>query len=267
MAGRGSRSVRTAPGLRGYLAATRSPLVGVAVTLPLLLLHNVGILVPGNDRMNAADLLTRFVPEVWGIRALLLANGALVMLSLVLLVVVFRRGAFRWSWWLLLCAEGVLYGLLMTLGVRWLLGQAHLLAAGADVAAGAAAEGATAAAEGAARTPLFQALVLSAGAGWWEEAVFRLGLVGVPLWVASRLAAPSGARRWVVLIVTGVLATAASAAAFSALHYVGAAEEPSAYSFWYRTLAGVFFTGLFLGRGFAVASWTHFLYDVLVMTL
>jgi hypothetical protein len=54
---------------------------------------------------------------------------------------------------------------------------------------------------------------------------------------------------------------------FSALHYLGGQEIPGAYSFWYRTFSGVFFSALFLSRGFAVAAWTHFLYDVVVMSL
>lgn len=291
MAGRGSgRSVRAAPGLRGYWAATRSPLVGVAVTLPLLLVYNVGLLVPGNDTMNAADLLTRIVPQLGGLRAVLIANAILAVTSLVLLVVVFRRGLFRGSWWLYLCGEGILYGVVMGLGVRWLLGQVHLLdvaqaaghavgqaataagsmagALGGTVRAGAAAAGGAGveAVREVPKTPLFQAVVLSAGAGYWEELVFRLALVGGPVYTALRFGSKDSGATVLRVGVVGLLAVAASSVLFSALHYVGGQEVPGAYSFWYRTLAGVFFSGLFLSRGFAVAAWTHFLYDVVVMS-
>ena len=37
------------------------------------------------------------------------------------------------------------------------------------------------------------------------------------------------------------------------------------YSFVYRLLAGVFFSALYLTRGFGVTAWTHALYDVFVL--
>ena len=268
--------------MTGYWAATRSPLVGVAVTLPLLLLYNVGLLVPGNDTMNAADLLTRIVPQFGGLRAILIANAILAVTSLVLLVVVFRKGLFRWSWWLTMCAEGIVYGVAMALGVHWLLGQVHLLDVAQAVAQTATQTGAQAAAQAAAQTasstatqaievvprvPLFQVIVMSAGAGYWEELVFRLGMVGLPLAAALRFGSKERAATILRVGIVGLLAVAGSSVVFSALHYLGGQEIPGAYSFWYRTFSGVFFSALFLSRGFAVAAWTHFLYDVVVMSL
>ncbi len=281
MAGRGSgRSVPAASGLKGYWAATRSPLVGVAVTLPLLLVYNVGLLVPGNDQMNAADLLTRIVPQFGGLKAVLIANALLALTSLVLLVVVFRKGLFRGSWWLLMVLEGIVYGVVMAVGVRWILGQAHLLdvvgtaaqslaQAGAQAVQGAApvADAAVEAVQPAPRVPLFQAIVLSAGAGYWEELVFRLFLVGLPVFAALRLGSKDRLARGLRVGAVGLLSIAASSMIFSLLHYAGGQEVPGVYSFWYRTLSGVFFSALFLSRGFAVAAWTHFLYDVVVMSL
>jgi membrane protease YdiL (CAAX protease family) len=70
-----------------------------------------------------------------------------------------------------------------------------------------------------------------------------------------------------VLGVVSLLAVAASSLVFSAMHHVGAEEAPDPYLFWYRFGAGVVLSGIFLGRGFAVAAWTHFLYDVMVLLL
>ena len=274
--------------MKGYWAATRSPLVGVAVTLPLLLIYNVGLLVPGNDTMNAADLLTRIVPQFGGLKAVLIANAVLALVSLILLSIVFHRGMFRLSWWLLLCLEGIVYGVVMALGVQWILGQAHLLdvvqaaaqavAGAASPAAGAVVAGAGAAttaagdaagvvAKAAPRVPLFRAIVLSAGAGYWEELVFRLAAVGLPVYAALRFGSQERGAKALRVGIVGFLAVAASSVIFSALHYVGGEEVPGAYSFWYRALSGVFFSSLFLSRGFAVAAWTHFLYDVVVMAM
>jgi hypothetical protein len=37
------------------------------------------------------------------------------------------------------------------------------------------------------------------------------------------------------------------------------------FSFWYRTIAGLIFAGIYLGRGFAVAAYTHALYDIYIL--
>jgi membrane protease YdiL (CAAX protease family) len=53
---------------------------------------------------------------------------------------------------------------------------------------------------------------------------------------------------------------------FSAIHYVGEMADPfTVFSFVYRFLAGMLFAGLYAARSFAVAVWTHALYDVLVL--
>jgi hypothetical protein len=52
---------------------------------------------------------------------------------------------------------------------------------------------------------------------------------------------------------------------FSAAHYVGPLGDTfEPYSFTFRTIAGLFFAGLFLWRGFGIAAGTHAAYDMLV---
>ena len=48
-------------------------------------------------------------------------------------------------------------------------------------------------------------------------------------------------------------------------HYLGP-ESFTLFTFAYRSLAGLIFAFLFLFRGFAVAVYTHCLYDVYVLT-
>src|SRR5205814_1079702 len=64
----------------------------------------------------------------------------------------------------------------------------------------------------------------------------------------------------------GVAATFAGAAIFSAFHYLGPyADRWQLYSFAFRMVAGLFFSGLYLARGFGITAWTHALYDVLLL--
>jgi hypothetical protein len=102
-------------------------------------------------------------------------------------------------------------------------------------------------------------LMLSLGAGIYEELLFRVVLVGLLAWGAAKLL---GLRP----LTAGVAATVLGALIFSAFHYVGPyGDRLDVYSFVFRTIAGLFFSGLYLFRGFGITAWTHSLYDVLLL--
>ncbi|MGH7607742.1 MAG: CPBP family intramembrane glutamic endopeptidase [Gemmatimonadales bacterium] len=106
------------------------------------------------------------------------------------------------------------------------------------------------------RTTLF---MLSLGAGIYEELLFRVLLVGVLAWAGHRVLG------WRPL-TAGIVATVAGALIFSAFHYVGPfGDALDVYSFVFRTIAGLFFSGLYLLRGFGITAWTHALYDVFLL--
>ena len=63
-----------------------------------------------------------------------------------------------------------------------------------------------------------------------------------------------------------MLAAVLGALVFSGFHYVGQdADALTLQSFTFRALAGLFFSGLYLLRGFGIAAWTHALYDVMLL--
>jgi len=102
-------------------------------------------------------------------------------------------------------------------------------------------------------------LMLSIGAGIYEELLFRVVLVGLLAWGANKLFG------WRPL-VAGIVATVLGALIFSAFHYIGPYGDPlDVYSFVFRTIAGLFFSGLYLLRGFGITAWTHALYDVFLL--
>jgi Type II CAAX prenyl endopeptidase Rce1-like len=102
-------------------------------------------------------------------------------------------------------------------------------------------------------------LMLSLGAGIYEELLFRVVLVGLLAW---------GARKVLGLrpLIAGIAATVLGALVFSAFHYIGPfGDHFDVYSFVFRTIAGLFFSGLYLLRGFGITAWTHALYDVFLL--
>ncbi len=105
------------------------------------------------------------------------------------------------------------------------------------------------------RIPLATQLVVSLGAGIYEELLFRVLLVSglVALGVALGWKRPTAVFAAVVV----------SALIFSAFHYIGPYGDPLTLpSFTFRAVAGVLFSGLFVARGFGITAWTHALYDV-----
>ncbi|MBA3555903.1 MAG: CPBP family intramembrane metalloprotease, partial [Gemmatimonadales bacterium] len=102
-------------------------------------------------------------------------------------------------------------------------------------------------------------LMISLGAGIYEELLFRVLLVGALAWLGRRVL------RWGAG-ASGVFATVIGALIFSGFHYVGPYGDPLELpSFTFRALAGLVFSAMYLARGFGITAWTHAMYDVWLM--
>ena len=104
------------------------------------------------------------------------------------------------------------------------------------------------------------------GAGVYEELLFRLILLSAVIWAMKRSGMAAGPATALSVLATSLL--------FAAAHYVGPYGEAvqwAAYAFWFgllfRLLAGVFFSILFLSRGFGIAAGAHAGYNILVKLL
>jgi hypothetical protein len=102
-------------------------------------------------------------------------------------------------------------------------------------------------------------LVLSIGAGIYEELVFRLALFSLLSFLLIDLLGVSKSRALPVIVVV-------SAVTFSYYHYWGyeTFEWPS---FIFRSLAGIYFGIIFLWRGFGLTAGSHIAYDVTIVLL
>ncbi|HET6700193.1 MAG TPA: CPBP family intramembrane glutamic endopeptidase [Gemmatimonadaceae bacterium] len=102
-------------------------------------------------------------------------------------------------------------------------------------------------------------LMVSLGAGLYEELLFRVLLVGAIAALGTRVLG------WQQL-TAAIVAVGVGALVFSAFHYVGPFGDPlEAGSFTFRLIAGIFFSALFVTRGFGITAWTHALYDVFLL--
>jgi CAAX prenyl protease-like protein len=237
--------------LKDYLRRSRSPRYAVVFAAPLLVLYEVlsaalsGSAVAGVR--NGADVLLKSLFVALGGRDGLVVFGVLLIGAGVTIVWrdVRRSGegvrAGVLGWMLVeSAAYAAAFGTVISFLTSVLLEGPRSLSVGAG---GAAALG------------LNTQLVVSLGAGIYEELLFRVILVGALLWLGRRVGLGRG--------LSGVLAVVLSALIFSAFHYVGALGDTfTVASFTFRAIAGLAFSALYVARGFGVTAWTHALYDL-----
>jgi hypothetical protein len=108
--------------------------------------------------------------------------------------------------------------------------------------------------------PFATQLVVSLGAGLYEELMFRVLLVSGALALGKWIGLKPGPNI--------ALAVISSALIFSGFHYIGPYGDPLTLpSFTFRAIAGVLLSGLYVARGFGIVAWTHALYDVSLASL
>lgn len=242
--------------MQRYLDLSRTHTYSLLFAIPLLLLYEVGAAWAARagevPLRNGADVLLRSLLAAGGVQGTV-AFTALLVVAAGFFILAERRRKRQppqlkgWVFAGMLLESAVyalLFGVVVGTATQWLLGG----------------WGVPLAADGGAlsRVPLAQGIVLSLGAGIYEELLFRVLLAG-GLFVLFR---QGGLPR----LRAGVFAALLSALAFSAFHYVGPYGDPWALpSFTFRFLAGLAFSVLFLVRGFGIAAWTHALYDVFLL--
>ena len=101
-------------------------------------------------------------------------------------------------------------------------------------------------------------VMLSLGAGIYEELLFRVILVSGLAFLARRVIGWLPGASNVAAVLLGAMI-------FSAFHYIGPYGDPwELQSFTFRFVAGLVLNGLYVVRGFGIAAWTHALYDVIL---
>src|SRR4051794_31394854 len=228
-----------------YLSRSTRPLTSLVFLLPFIILYEIGTRllltdpVQGTHHIVAFTLLQRFF-------ALFGATGrhlpALAVVSILLAWHLARKDTWTISLRTLLgmAAESIALGLpLIVFGVA-LARLFRPLSAPTG-------------------TGLGETVVLSLGAGVYEELVFRLILCTALAMVLRNVLRIEPRLSMLLLVVL-------SATLFSAYHYLGN-EAFHWRIFVFRMAAGVYFAGLFVARGFGITAGSHMAYDILIILL
>ena len=229
----------------------------LALTLPVFLAYQLGVVFL--DVRNATDVVTaRILDFAHGDRLTYLEVTSGVGLTTIAAFALLGRGqVLRFGKVAQMAIEGTAYAIAMGAGTSWVVGK---IFAGVHVPV---------------VTGVFSGIVMSLGAGFYEELAFRVLLFGVGgkalLWMLLRQRiglVSSGPRLGFRAFVIMALWAICSAAAFRAMHYWGALGDAfDLRSFVARSVLGLVLTVVYAMRGFAAAVWTHALYDFWVLAV
>jgi hypothetical protein len=228
-----------AGGLNAYLKRSELPLHSLAFLLPAMVLYEIGTSLHPSDPI-AFRMLELFFRQLGATGRFI---PSLFVISILLIWHIVRKDPWKLrmdTLWGMLLESCLLAFPLLALGASVARWNIHVpLSAGTG--------------------PWLDNAVLSLGAGVYEEFIFRLVLMTLISMLLHDL-----------LIVhkslSNLLMVLASAVLFSLYHYLGA-ESFQLRSFTFRTIAGIYFAGLFLTRGFGVTAGTHILYDIAIVTI
>ena len=240
-------------GIRSYWESSRAPRYSLLFVLPLVIAYEVLAAAMSYEKggvRNGADVFLR-----WVFYAALGPRGPLILGALLMLICGYlllrdlkaSGGELRFGFLLLMAIESAVLASIFGYAVASVTG--HVMSPFMSIASGAQA-------------PVLssgETLMLSLGAGVYEELLFRVILVSLLALIFGKLFGWGKPAASVAAVLIG-------ATIFSAFHYVGPFGDVfQMQSFLFRMIAGVFFSGLYLWRGFGITAWTHALYDVFLM--
>lgn len=229
-------------------ASPRNLLTSLILVFPLFLIYQVGVLFT-MPMLNGADFVTTFLFASLGLtlKGYLLFLAAVVGVFALALALLKRKQHFNGKVLLPVLLESTIYAL--TMGSLIVLLMTRVLGFSPSLAVGLPEQG------------LLTRLVMSLGAGVYEETVFRLGLLGGSIAAFEKLI---GMSRWAAVLGAFIF----SSAVFSFVHYLPPTGDVFTFgSFTFRVLAGIVFGVLFKLRGLAVAVYTHAFYDIFVLVI
>jgi len=234
----------------GYLQETHRPLHSLVFLLPMLIAYEVGIWLTGPmvgaagmPKMVAVDLLEKFF-AAFGATGLHLPALAVVAIMVCSHAVSRQPWEVHWPTLLGMTGESLLLAVpLFVLN--------HVVASMSPTGLFATN----------ARADMWlQQIVLSLGAGIYEELVFRLMLISLLSFLLIDVAELPKTTALAGIIVLSSLA-------FALQHHYPIGSEPFvAARFAFRLLAGGYLASIFVLRGFGVAVGCHAFYDVIVVT-
>jgi hypothetical protein len=228
-----------------YLEESRQPFVSLVFILPILASYEIGVRLVNVGRklptINGADAILKHTFQAFGFYGSLISALCIILTLVLLQLHKHLPWRVRSATLIVMIFESIVVALPL-FGLDKLV-NAVLLAAGPS------------------GTSVPETLILSLGAGVYEEYLFRMLLLGGLLGLGRTLF-----RRRDTL--TQALCVIVSAVLFSIFHHLGPyGDSFDLRIFAFRTIAGVYFAWIYLARGFGISVGCHTCYNLLVVGL
>ncbi|MBI2471194.1 MAG: CPBP family intramembrane metalloprotease [Planctomycetes bacterium] len=226
--------------MKPYFNPSKSLANSFLFILPLLVLYEVGIAIQGSGIKNTADIVVKTPLSVFGKNGSLIFN--LLVIAFLFVSVFYIEKEYRFS--SLIFIPMVLESVVYALFIGYVLGFVVYKVLFPLILAKPFSAN------------IWTGIVLSVGAGVYEEIVFRLILVTFLYFIFTKLLKinkPIGAFASVLI----------GALIFTAVHYTGTLKDDFTYAgFTFRLLCGIVLSVIFMYRGLGIVVYTHAIYDV-----
>ncbi|MEZ7892408.1 MAG: CPBP family intramembrane metalloprotease [Candidatus Wallbacteria bacterium] len=230
----------------GYFPSVRKPVYNFLFILPLLVLYEFLIIATGTPIRNGADVIVKLFFNAIGIKTVI--GFTLIIVSLYAFLVFSDKKSKDEKiypiFFVFMLAESIMYAMILGPIVSKLTQK--VIPQLASLSMGDSAFTFT------------EKLIVSLGAGIYEEFVFRYFLISLFIYIFTKFFdlkyyhAGAFAIFWAALI-------------FSAFHYIGSlGDQFDVASFVFRFIAGVILSILYFMRGYGIAVYTHAIYDLKV---
>ena len=228
--------------IKDYFRKSSSPLYSFIITLPIFLTYELGIFwmrnIEFNYIQNGADVLIEQAILKLGFDVIYVSS--IIFLFVLLIIIYYQKHHFNSlsisrPYLGAMFLESIVYAIIFF----FLMGNLYLM----DVST----------------NDLYCNIILSLGAGIYEELIFRVLLIYIfyqSIKFLFRLSKFS----------TNFYAVILSAILFSSFHFIGA-ESFNQEAFAVRFIAGIFLAFLYVQRGFGITAITHSFYDIFVIFL
>lgn len=235
--------------MRNYFDYTRRPWFSYLAVLPLLVLYQALLFIANLNQprtlMNGADALLAGLLAMVGLHGWM----AWLLVTVAVGIYLYRRDGRRQGmppsrYFAAVLLESSVYAALLGTVVSVVTASIFPFIAHLAVGGG---------------VTWLQELAVRVGAGLYEELVFRLLLTGGLIALFTHLKWKPGVALASAVLIASLL--------FSLFHHMPGGEPFAAAPFLFRFVAGLFLSGLYAARGFAVVAWTHSLYDIFLLIL
>lgn len=250
-----------------YLQNSSAPLTGLLFSLPFFIVYHAGLwwlrTFVGLKWANAVDIAIADGLGKLGMAGPLLSFIAVIVVFLAMHAMTGKA----WPWpptytWLLMILESLIMALPVFMLSQLVVNLLAYLPLSALLPLSAVA--------GEELAMSWQTdLVLSCGAGVYEEFFFRIVVMSLMILVLDKVFGMKSGWKY-------ALAAVGQALLFSATHHlpggpemVTTVEQAKAVLpvFSFRTVAGIYFAFVYIERGFGIAAGTHAFYDLMVVML